>query len=210
MISSTSQRILITAALPVELHPIQEALKISANDIADRFSFFITGVGLTNIYKHFPAQLSSVRYDSVINLGTAGAISPMVKIFDLYAPFNFYAIEDGTLQQVTPPYSPTYLDFIAKMNWRSGGILSSFTPVDSQIDKNRLAALPQIEIVDMECFAITQICQTQAIPCYCLKVVTDHASEEAESEFLGNLDRAMSILTAAAIELLRFLTKGRD
>lgn len=200
---------LITAALKAELLPIQSTLQTNLPERQNQITYLTTGVGAGAVTTHLVPYLTHHPVKQVVNIGTAGAIGETVRLFDLFLPTEFYGETDAGIIKLAPQISPNLSRLCPQQAWRTGAILSVSSPITTIQQKKRLQALNNIDIVDMEVYTIQAICQRQQLPCYCLKVVTDYATEQADDEFRTNLDAALAKLAQAAVQLLEFIFQSR-
>jgi nucleoside phosphorylase len=199
-------RILIASALKPELLPIQMAVQKALPAYADRINYLVTGCGLQAAQQSLADYLSKTPIAQVINCGTAGAIKPEVHLFEIVSPNSILSEIDKHLVTLKPNRNRQFDRFAKQQGWFVGSLCSSAVPITSSAQKERLRR-QAIDIVDMEAFALLQVCRQYQLPFYCLKVVTDYAQENSETEFQQNLATALLGLRAAVIELLKFILK---
>lgn len=205
MIPTTKEHLLITAALPIELQATQKRLASLSATLDIELQFLITGVGLVKVHQHLNQFLDRHPVNLILNIGTAGTINPTLHPFDIILPIEFYTQEEEQVHRITLISDPDLYTFCAHQGWHLGKIFSSPLPVESTAQKKHIASQSAGDIVDMEAFAFQAIAQKRRIPCYSLKIITDHAEENAESEFQANLPEALDRLGQAAANFLNYL-----
>lgn len=198
-------RTLIVSALKSELLPIQTAVLNALPDCQDRLDYLVTGCGLQAARQSLSKYLSQTKFAQVVNFGTAGAIKSAVQLFDIVSPTSVMSELDARFVTLKLAQSRQFARFATQQGWCRGSLFSSTVPITSLAQKERLSSQTTVEIVDMEAFALLEACRQHHLPFYCIKIVTDHAQENSETEFQQNFAAALTRLSAAAIDLLKFI-----
>jgi adenosylhomocysteine nucleosidase len=142
-----------------------------------------TGVGKVNAASVATLALLVLRPSLVINYGTAGRIneslSGLLEVSDVIQ-------RDMMAMPLAPrgrvPYSPE----LDRLSSGQTGVLcgtgdSFVTSVDPWLIENK------VDIVDMELFAIAQVCQRHSLPWRAFKFITDDANDLAHQDWVANV-----------------------
>jgi adenosylhomocysteine nucleosidase len=169
-----SGKILILTAIDNELN------KARAPDGAE---VIYTGVGKVNAASATTLALLALRPQLVINYGTAGKIAHihngLVEVSDVIQ-------RDMAAMPLAPrgrtPFSPD----MDRLSSRHGSVVcgtgdSFVTSIDPWLVENN------IDIVDMELFAIAHVCQRHGVPWRAFKFITDAADENAADHWNENV-----------------------
>ena len=155
-----------------------------------------TGVGKINAAHATTRAILEIKPYSIINFGTAGAVSNL--------GHGLYKIKDVSQRDiVTTPLAVrgiTPFDFSPNKFTSSSGDLncatgdSFVTSYDPWFDENN------IQLVDMELFAIAKVCHKFGLPWLSAKYVTDSANEQAALDWNKNLDNAAKAFISRCAE----------
>ncbi|MBN9006332.1 MAG: 5'-methylthioadenosine nucleosidase [Rhizobiales bacterium] len=156
-----------------------------------------TGVGKVNAASAATLALLVLRPSLVINYGTAGRIneslSGLLEVSDVIQ-------RDMMAMPLAPrgrvPYSPE----LDRLSSGQTGVLcgtgdSFVTSVDPWLIENK------VDIVDMELFAIAQVCQRHSLPWRAFKFITDDANDLAHQDWVANVRDGESLFWNALAQL---------
>ena len=146
-----------------------------------------TGVGkvcAATALARYLAEHPSVKY--VINYGTAGGIKGVSK-GHIY-PVNRFVESDFRSCSVNLPHS----DIIEFDTWLEGeDHLCCSTQDHFVTDPTELNDVPfgdQVNLVDMESYALAYVCEQFGVQFMCYKYISDDADETAAAEWVENVD----------------------
>jgi adenosylhomocysteine nucleosidase len=155
----------------------------------DGVEVIYTGVGKVNAASAATLALLVLRPSLVINYGTAGRIneslSGLLEVSDVIQ-------RDMMAMPLAPrgrvPYSPE----LDRLSSGQTGVLcgtgdSFVTSVDPWLIENK------VDIVDMELFAIAQVCQRHSLPWRAFKFITDDANDLAHQDWVANVKDGESL-----------------
>lgn len=163
----------------------------------DGVEVIYTGVGKVNAASAATLALLVLRPSLVINYGTAGRIneslSGLLEVSDVIQ-------RDMMAMPLAPrgrvPYSPE----LDRLSSGQTGVLcgtgdSFVTSVDPWLIENK------VDIVDMELFAIAQVCQRHSLPWRAFKFITDDANDLAHQDWVANVRDGESLFWDALAQL---------
>ncbi|MCK4447653.1 MAG: hypothetical protein KAW56_11310 [Candidatus Marinimicrobia bacterium] len=200
--------ILITAALSKELEPVRSYL-ISNFPMEKSvwFSFLKTGVGMKKAYSRLNEFIKTNSCDIIINVGTAGALNSALNLKEILLPTSFHAFQKETLKTIELSGSISALIPKLPSSWKRGSLYTSNTPVISSYQKNNISKTSDAVAVDMEAYALAEICYKNSIPFISLKVITDIADNTAITTFIGNLNHSIIVLKKSVKQLIECVFK---
>ena len=142
-----------------------------------------TGVGKVNAASAATLALLVLRPSLVINYGTAGSLNPSV---DGLVEVSRVIQRDMMAMPLAPrgrtPYSPEFDHFASGRDGVTCGTGDSFVMASDpwMTEQN-------IDIVDMELFAIAHVCVRHSIPWRAFKFVSDSADSDAADHWKDNI-----------------------
>ena len=149
----------------------------------DGVEVIYTGVGKVNAASAATLALLVLRPSLVVNYGTAGRIneslSGLLEVSDVIQ-------RDMMAMPLAPrgrvPYSPE----LDRLSSGQAGVVcgtgdSFVTTADPWLIENK------VDIVDMELFAIAQVCQRHSLPWRAFKFITDDANDLAHQDWVANV-----------------------
>jgi adenosylhomocysteine nucleosidase len=148
-----------------------------------------TGVGKVNAASVTTLALLTLRPELVINYGTAGKINETLQgLVEVSSVIQRDMMAMPLAPRGRTPFSPE-LDRLA--SGQAGvvcGTGDSFvTTSDPWLVEN------EIEIVDMELFAVAQVCQRHGLPWRAFKFITDDANDLAHQDWTANVKDGESL-----------------
>jgi adenosylhomocysteine nucleosidase len=179
-----SGKILVLTAIADELD------KTRAPDGAE---VIYTGVGKVNAASITTLALLTLRPALVVNYGTAGKINETLQgLVEVSGVVQRDMMAMPLAPRGRTPFSPE-LDLLT--SGRAGvvcGTGDSFvTTSDPWLIENK------IDIVDMELFAIAQVCQRHGLPWRAFKFITDDANDLAHQDWTANVKDGESLFWEA-------------
>ena len=149
----------------------------------DGVEVIYTGVGKVNAASAATLALLVLRPSLVVNYGTAGRIneslSGLLEVSDVIQ-------RDMMAMPLAPrgrvPYSPELDRLSSGQTGVVCGTGDSFvTTADPWLIENK------VDVVDMELFAIAQVCQRHSLPWRAFKFITDDANDLAHEDWVANV-----------------------
>ena len=141
--------------------------------------FNYTGVGKINATYNTLRLISIHRPKIVINYGTAGALNSQLK--GIVECTKFFQrdmdVRGLDLKLGETPFDKTK-EIIISNDGYSCGTGDSF--VNKKIDMN-------VDVVDMEAYAIAKVCKLENINFRCFKYISDNADENSSNDWNQNL-----------------------
>jgi adenosylhomocysteine nucleosidase len=163
----------------------------------DGVEVIYTGVGKINAASAATLALLVLRPSLVVNYGTAGRIneslSGLLEVSDVIQ-------RDMMAMPLAPrgrvPYSPELDRLSSGQTGVVCGTGDSFvTSADPWLIENK------VDIVDMELFAIAQVCQRHSLPWRAFKFITDDANDLAHQDWVANVRDGESLFWDALAQL---------
>jgi len=176
-------KILLSAALTAELKPVADSVSFRFKDRL-HLCWLKTGKGSAAVCRTLPPLLASTSWAWHINFGTAGALTDSPVIGEILVP---PVIRSATGTWLTTPLPSKSWPF----DFHSGELFTAREPVISARERVRIAASYPVVAVDMEAAAAAVLTQPAGIPFWCLKVISDTASEDTAVTFRRNLDNSV-------------------
>ncbi len=200
--------ILFTAALSKELEPVRSYLISNFSvEKGSWFSFLKTGVGMKKAHSRLNEFLKTNSCDIIINVGTAGTINSALNLKEILLPTQFHAFQKETLRIIELSDSISALIHELPLSWKRGSLYTSNTPVSSSNQKNNISKMSDAVAVDMEAYALAEICHKYSIPFISLKVITDIADNTAITTFPDNLNQSIIVLKKSVKQLIECVFK---
>ena len=138
-----------------------------------------TGVGKINATYNSLKLISTHKPRLVINYGTAGAINNSLK--GIIECTKFYQ-RDMDVRGLNFELGETPFDKIKEIITSESGYScgSGDSFVNKKIDMN-------VDVVDMEAYAIAKVCKLENIEFKCFKYISDNANKNADNDWKINL-----------------------
>lgn len=158
---------------------------------------FFTGLGKINAaYKTFEV-IQNFKPDMIINFSMAGAINPAIEgLLEVEKVLQHDMITDPLAPRGITPFSnePLYLF--------SGYPGVTCATGDSFITQEDPWLLQHdVDVVDMELYAIALVCERLNVPWRSFKFVANYANSTAESEWLENISRGQRLFDEELIAM---------
>jgi adenosylhomocysteine nucleosidase len=152
-----------------------------------------TGAGKVNAAYHVSKLIFQNKPLEIINFGTAGSLKKGLK--GLIECTKFYQ-RDMDARGLNFELGETPFDEIKEIilseNGHSCGSGDSF--VTSKIEM-------QVDVVDMEAYAIAKICKKENIKFRCFKFISDEANKNAKSDWIENCKKGATLFEELAKKL---------
>lgn len=183
MFHATPSRILILTALESELN---------AADAPAGVDVMYCGVGKVNAAMHATQAIVSARPALVINFGTAGKVNPACDGL----------LEVGTVIQrdmMAMPLSPRGVTPLANQEEQPPSLHSGVPGIICGTGDSFVTAADdwlreqQVDLVDMELFAIARVCRHFGVPWRAFKYITDDANEHSADDWTNNVHRGADL-----------------
>lgn len=114
----------------------------------------------------------------IVSAGFAGALSDSVRPFDLVIPDRLLNVAGRCLQVGLTLEAPTS----DNSGLHVGPLLSVSELVRNQQQRRELASQHQALAVDLESFAVAEVCQEYKVPMWVVKIITDGIAEPLPRE----------------------------
>jgi nucleoside phosphorylase len=181
-------RWLIVAAMSREIHPLRRLA-------LPHLLLMKTGIGMRNVEQTFHHNFTPERVRAVVNIGLAGALSPILECGDL-------VIAQEVQASVSTCPTPNLCEAAGRIRLKGlkicrGTIITLDKMLCHAVDKQRLAqqlSPGTIACVDMESAAIAKVCGKLQIPFLIIRSISDCWDEDLPLDFNrcrkkdGNLD----------------------
>ena len=140
-------------------------IKIRTFDFDNRkINVLITGMGKKKTKPFLSAISDFIENGVIINIGTAGALNYNLKIGDWFS-INKIFTDDKVIE-------------IENCSaFHTASILTSDSEITSEGIKQKHHKKYSADLVDMESFYIAEFAKQKNMPCYAVKMVSDHANE---------------------------------
>ena len=159
-----------------------------------------TGVGKVNAAMKLARKLTEERgrVRQVLNLGSAG--SGKHPKLSLLNPVRFFQKDMGATNFGCEPYQTPF----EKPVFLTGNPIEGYPPADLYTaDKLETTPDKNIDLVDMEGFALAKTCHFFDIPFYCLKYVSDGADEHTTRDWPRTLNQGSDLLSEAVSSIFQ-------
>ena len=155
----------------------------------------LSGIGQNNAEEAAKKLIDVFEPKSVCSAGYAGGLSARLKRFNICVP-----------EQVLRGSGGEALDLSETIPRKTAPMPDKFTlvtvndVVETPVQKRALRERTGAEIVDMETFAIAEVCRVRNVPFSSFRVVFDTESDQIPGDIakiLGNMDKGISRLSGA-------------
>ena len=148
--------------------------------------FYHVGVGKINATYNLIKLIQEHKPSEIINYGTAGAIKK--ELSGIVECTKFYQRDMDTRSLLNLKLGETPFDHINEIiNSEEGfscGSGDSF--VNKQIEMD-------LDLVDMEAYALAKVCKLEGINFKCFKYISDNADENATSDWIENCKKGAKL-----------------
>ncbi len=177
----------IVAALSIEIAPLLNVLsakkvKTYSNKTAlyqsEGYDILITGVGPIMAQRTLTAYLNEHQVDHILNIGTAGMLTPSLKLGEIYHISSTLTENEEKI--------PLHL--------LSDESIESCLSVKSSIEDSALKDTSHQKhgagLADMECYTFASIAKEKNIPMSAMKITTDFADCETTDMFKKQVEES--------------------
>ena len=147
--------------------------------------FYHTGVGKINATYNLTKLIHEHKPSKVINYGTAGAINK--RLSGIVECTKFYQRDMDVRGLLDLKLGETPFDNINEIIISDGyscGSGDNF--VDKEIEM-------QVDVVDMEAYAIAKVCKKKGIKFRCFKYISDNADSNSSNDWKENLKKGSNL-----------------
>ena len=159
------------------------ALKEETPDL-DFFHF--TGVGKINATYNLKKIIDKYKPNEIINFGTAGSLIKNLKGIIECTKFYQRDMDVSSLMNLKIGQTPfdNINEIINSNDGYSCGSGDNF--VSKKIEIN-------VDVVDMEAYALAKVCKLENIPFRCFKFISDNADESASDDWKKNCENGAQL-----------------
>ena len=155
--------------------------------------FYHIGVGKINAAYNLTKLINKLKPLEVINYGTAGAVNK--KLSGMVECTRFYQRDMDVRGLLDLKLGETPFDDINEIiisdEGYSCGSGDSF--VNKQIEMN-------VDIVDMEAYALAKVCKLEDVKFKCFKYISDHADSSAPLDWIENCKKGAKLFENKMID----------
>lgn len=217
-----SARVGIVAALPSEADPLRKRMEDAIDLAGDGFSACLGRIGgcPTAVVTAGPGEEAARRAASalllghrpryVLAVGFAGGLVPELSRYDIFIP-DVLLHHSGKKLRLDTPAEPAEgaAASTGARTWKTGPLLTVPHVVREPAEKRRLTADFGAWAVDMETFAVAEVCRTAKVPMLSVRIITDTYEDRLSKEVEYLLEKrhlAQQIGFAAGAVLRRWAT----
>ena len=158
------------------------ALKLEVPTLHDKNNVFFTGVGKINAAHVVTKELLNYQHrhgklpELVVNYGTAGSISNASGLVEC----KDFVQRDMDCRAFDLPKYHTPFEYLPDLSTNSGDVVCG---TGDSFVTNKDELVKDMQIVDMEAYAIAKICKKMLVPFMCFKYISDNADQKSGSEW---------------------------
>ena len=219
--------IAIIAAMIEELEVFSSMIENSQNQAGytigrmqeHQIALLQSGIGKVNATMNTTALIQQFKPDYLINTGCAGGIDPNISIGDIIIAEQLayhdvdvcaFGYDHGQIPQQPRFYTPDRQAWQClskthhlKFNLHYGLIVSGDSFI-ADLSKTDFISqhFPKARAVDMESCAIAQVCHHHHLPYTIIRAISDHANQQAPSDFKQHITKAARHTLQLIIQLL--------
>jgi adenosylhomocysteine nucleosidase len=157
----------------------------------------LSGVGQNNAEEAAKKLIEVFEPKSVCSAGYAGGLSERFKHFSICVPEQILRESDNQALDVSQPIPQKTQAMPGKLTLITVNDVAE-TPKQKQLLREKTGA----DIVDMETFAVAEVCRCRNVPFCSFRVVVDTVSDRIPKDIakiLGSLDKGMSRLSGTIL-----------
>lgn len=160
-----------------------------------RVVMILSEAGRRNAARATEILIEAHRPSRVVSAGLAGGLSPELKRNEILTADRLLSIDGGDISVVIPPP----LAEAAEHNGaRRGTLLTVEQMVSLPGDKKKLFEQYAAMAVDMETFAVAEVCRRLEVPFSSVRVINDTANDELPSDIENLLEQKSGAARAGA------------
>jgi adenosylhomocysteine nucleosidase len=148
--------------------------------------FHYTGVGKINATYNLTKIINKYKPSEIINFGTAGGLDK--KLNGIIECTKFYQRDMDVTALMNLKIGQTPFDdlneIILSKNGYSCGSGDNFVTEKIQLE---------VDVVDMEAYALAKICKLENINFRCFKFISDNADETASNDWVKNCEKGAKL-----------------
>ena len=157
-----------------------------------------TGVGKINATRTTTEQILKYKPELVLNVGTAGSLNPeMSGVFVVKD-----VIERDMLAEPLAPRGTTPFDKFNSIFQSDKGTVRCATGDSFVTEKDPWLISNQVDLVDMELFAIAKVCEFYGVSWRSMKYVSDYVDEQSANSWRDSLEHSSREIRNAIERLL--------
>jgi|TARA_Y100000389_G_scaffold59534_1_gene55600 adenosylhomocysteine nucleosidase len=156
--------------------------------------FHYTGVGKINATYNLKKIIDKYKPNEIINFGTAGAVSKNLK--GIIECTKFYQRDMDVSALMNLKIGQTPFDDINEIINSNDG-LSCGSGDNFVTQKIKI----EVDVVDMEAYALAKICKLENINFRCFKFISDNADETASNDWVKNCKKGAKLFKHKLKEL---------
>jgi len=156
--------------------------------------FHFTGVGKINATYNLKKIIDKYKPSEVINFGTAGSLKKNLKGVIECTKFYQRDMDVSSLMDFKIGQTPfdTINEIINSNDGYSCGSGDNFVTKKIEID---------VDVVDMEAYALAKVCKLENINFRCFKFISDNADEDAGNDWTKNCEKGAKLFKHKLQEL---------
>lgn len=196
--------VLVVAATQPEIEPLQ--IRLSTDHAIHDVHYLITGAGMVATAYALTRQLSSLRYDLVIDAGIAGSFDRSISLGEVTEViedrFSEMGAEDGNQflsmkdigMQGDEPLSPKRtIDIPPPLSLRKVSAVTVNTVHGDHASIERLQRRVPAQLESMEGAAVFYVCERENMPCLQVRAVSNYIEKRNRESWevkkaIGNLN----------------------
>ncbi|MFK8031705.1 MAG: 5'-methylthioadenosine nucleosidase [Gammaproteobacteria bacterium] len=171
---------------------IVAALELETPELGGFAPLVHTGVGKVNAAIKLYEAILQHEPDLVINFGTAGTVNGQAGLLEV----NTFIQHDMDARGLGVPRGVTPFDAAEQLPEAHGIVLASgdsfITDSKAQLDGLDI----DVDLIDMEAFALNTVCKHLDTDFVCYKYVTDSTDEDASDDWQENVAKGASVFSA--------------
>ena len=156
--------------------------------------FYFTGVGKINATYNLKKIIDKCKPSEVINFGTAGSLKKNLKGIIECTKFYQRDMDVSSLMDFKIGQTPfdNINEIINSNDGFSCGSGDNFVTKKIEID---------VDVVDMEAYALAKVCKLENITFRCFKFISDNADEDAGNDWVKNCEKGAKLFKYKLQEL---------
>ena len=183
--TTAAKRYIIVAALAMETPELEQLAPV-----------IHTGVGKVNAAIKLYEAILLHKPDFVVNYGTAGAISKQSGLLKV----NTFIQRDMDTRGIGTPRGVTPFDKQDSLPEAQGIVLGTGDSFVTDPEKELEGLDIAIDLIDMEAYALKEVCEHLNMPFECYKFVSDDTNEDSSSDWAENVAKGAELFKAFAEE----------
>ena len=183
----TAKRYIIVAALDMETPELEQLAPV-----------IHTGVGKVNAVIKLYEAILKYQPDLVVNYGTAGAISKQKGLLKV----DTFIQRDMDTRGIGTPRGVTPFSELETLPAAQGVVLGTGDSFVTDPERELEGLDINIDLIDMEAYALKQVCDHLNVPFECYKFVSDDTNEDSSTDWAENVAKGAQLFKIFAKETL--------